>query len=272
MTRPIEPTRWKDDPNAPPGAADALRAYGAPRADAEQRQRLSERLAPLIAHGEPAAASAPRIGNALGARKLLVVSLVVTAILAALLPVVQRHAAPPPPRPPARSVQAPPPSAAQMAVSLPLQSVETPPPSVPQPTSRAHSHVAARPQPAVTASDASPERELELLSKAQAALTRAPSETEAYLHEHVRDYPRGAFVPEREMLFIELALTRGEQGRAQKLARSFVTRFPGSPYQTQLAALLTNADATINQESAPASHTQSMDPTSGGHHATGSAH
>ncbi len=270
MTRPIEPSRWKDDPNAPSGAAEALRVYGARRADAEERQRLSERLAPLLANGEPTAASTPRVGRALGTRKLQVVSLVVTAIVAALLPVVQHHAAPPP-RPSARTVQAPPPTAAQIPVSVPLRTVETPTPSV-QPTTRPHAHVAARVQPAATATDASPGRELELLGKAQAALTRAPSETETYLREHVRDYPRGAFVPEREMLFIELALTRGEQGRAQKLARSFVTRFPGSAYQTQLAALLTNADATIDQESAPASHTQSMDPTSGGHHATGSAH
>jgi hypothetical protein len=131
-------------------------------------------------------------------------------------------------------------------------------------------------QPAVralsTAGTATPERELALLRKAQEALNRTPSEARVYLEEHARDYPSGTFEQEREMLFIELAVTQGERNHARWLARRFLTRFPGTTYQRHLETLLADDPTQLEQETKPATHTQSMDPNGGDQHATGSSH
>jgi hypothetical protein len=104
----------------------------------------------------------------------------------------------------------------------------------------------------------SPERELELLRKAQEVLHRFPAVSEARLAEHARDYPHGVFEQEREMLRIELALARGERVRARELAQKFMTRFAGSTYQRRLEMLLA---PNIAQEDRRDVDTQSMDTT-----------
>jgi hypothetical protein len=283
MTHPIEPIRWKDNPaDAPRGAAEALCNYGAERCGAGERQRLSERLAALLATTEPASqdmrlrVNPDRIASI--ARIVSVVSLVVAATLALIMTLNHPHSALPTRRAPTPSLREPRP-----ARELPVREVLAAPSAAPLPTPanpvpvtdapsartiRPRYQTAQRLPPSAAVVARTPERELELLRKAQQAFNRKPSAAEAYLDEHARDYPEGLFVQERDILRIELATLRGERALARTLAQKFAARFPGSTYQRRLDPLLTHDAARYEQEI----DTQSMDPTSGDLHAPGNLH
>jgi hypothetical protein len=271
MTRPIEPMRWKLAPDdAPNGVADALQAFAAERGDASERARLSERLAALLATPARACTPAGKFGSG---RITRWVGWIASLALLTLVALQQRHSTPIAVRAPLAAARATPaaqpslpalrvaPNASHSAPGLPSLST-TPAPAT---HSRGHS------PPTAAKRERSPERELELLRRAQEALNRTPSAAQAYLDEHARDYPHGAFVQEREMLSIELAVLQSDRAHARELARGFVARYPGSTYQTRLAALLVQDPRPFEQEFAPQVHTQGMDPNRGDHHATGNS-
>jgi hypothetical protein len=267
MIEHVEPIRWRENPDgAPEGAAGALRTYGATRASARERELLAERLAPLLAN-PPQPARLSMVSTI--ARMAMAITVFVGFALS-MRP--QSHApnrSQPPvrrsllaDRQPAAAVgPAQPPTAAAEPARV-TAVVDVPAPAtrlVPRRASGRTGRPSRSAAPAVAKSIASPERELELLRKAQQALSRMPDTAEAYIAAHTRDYPDGLFVQEREMLRIELAVARGERAHSRQLARHFAQRFPGSTYQSRLDALLAR-DATIDREIAPATDTQSMDP------------
>jgi len=56
--------------------------------------------------------------------------------------------------------------------------------------------------------------------------------------EHLRDYPRGAFSEEREVLAIEALVRTGEKERARARMQRFASGFPNSTHITRIRALL----------------------------------
>jgi hypothetical protein len=287
MTHPIDPIRWKDNPaDAPRGAAEALCTYGAERCGAGERQLLSERLAGLLATTKPASpdlqlrVNPDRVVSI--ARIISVVSLVAAATLALFVTVNRPHPALPTRRAPSPILREPRPThelpvrevlAAPSAAPLPTPANRPPAIDGPSaPTIRRRFQNAQRLPPSAAAIARTPERELELLRKAQQAFNRKPNAAQAYLDEHARDYPEGLFVQERDILRIELAMVRGERALARTLAQKFAARFPGSTYQRRLDALLAHDATRYERETGPAVDTQSMDPTSGDLHAPGNSH
>jgi hypothetical protein len=285
--------RWKDDPTAAPsGAAQALHSYGEQRASAAERQQLQERLAPLLGTaGARGSASSNAARALLDKPRVIAVLITVLVVVASALWWTRSHQPQPaavahePVASSARTAQLPAAGTARDVApdmrSIPTDARAADDQLTTQPTVRKpvaergavpakpKQQARTRPQPPAAEPVLSPERELELLRKAQQSLSRAPLTTETFLAEHVRDYPQGVFEQEREMLRIEVALARSQRVRARELAQAFLTRFAGSTYQRQLEALLA-ADSA--RENPPSADTQSMDTNAGEHHALGISH
>jgi hypothetical protein len=83
-----------------------------------------------------------------------------------------------------------------------------------------------------------PNAELELLRRAQAALTPAPSRALALCAEHAQRFPNGAFQQERELIAIVALANRGERGAADARASQFKRAHPDSVHLPRLEALL----------------------------------
>ncbi len=96
----------------------------------------------------------------------------------------------------------------------------------------------ARALPAEPPPTTDPEAELELLRRAQRALGRSPGRALALAARHARDYPRGVFAQEREVVAIEAQLKLRRSGVALARARRFVERFPHSPHLHRVQALV----------------------------------
>jgi hypothetical protein len=80
--------------------------------------------------------------------------------------------------------------------------------------------------------------ELTLLSRAQRLLAQDPRAALDVIDEHVRAYPAGAFVEEREALAIDALRRLGRRQELQARARAFLQRYPGSPQRERIEAWL----------------------------------
>ncbi|HET8939193.1 MAG TPA: hypothetical protein VFN67_37370 [Polyangiales bacterium] len=92
---------------------------------------------------------------------------------------------------------------------------------------------ASAPPPAVSA-----ELELSLIGQAQAALDRAPTQALELTAQHARDYPRGLFVEEREVIAIEAELKLRHSSAASERARRFLAEFPRSTHARKVRTLV----------------------------------
>jgi len=109
-------------------------------------------------------------------------------------------------------------------------------PRAPAPASAARLRRGGRhPAPAAPAA---PERELTLLQSSQAELDRDPAAALALAERHARDYPRGVFAQEREILAIEALLKLKRQQPALARAETFIRSYPDSPHARRVRALL----------------------------------
>jgi hypothetical protein len=86
--------------------------------------------------------------------------------------------------------------------------------------------------------DSAPEAELALLQQSQAALDHDPAAALALAEEHARDYPRGVFGQEREMLAMEALVKLRRVPAALARADRFVRDYPASPHNERVRALL----------------------------------
>jgi hypothetical protein len=131
---------------------------------------------------------------------------------------------------------------------------------------RAAQRLATRERPtaaAVTAEpqrEPRPERELELLERAQAALDADPGTTLSLAGEHLRDHRDGVFAQERELLAIEALLKLRQRARAVERAHAFVQRFPASPHGRRVRALLQRSHSLAPATTSPASSDPSQHP------------
>ncbi|HMJ10048.1 MAG TPA: hypothetical protein VK524_01520 [Polyangiaceae bacterium] len=130
-------------------------------------------------------------------------------------------------------------------------------------TPRASPPPATRTRPTKSAPAAArphPEREIELLQRAQAALDADPATTLALAREHLRAHPDGVFAQERELLAIEALLKLRQRARAVERAQAFVQRFPASPHGRRVRALLERSHSRVPATTPPASSDPSQHP------------
>ncbi|CAN5893590.1 hypothetical protein BH11MYX4_BH11MYX4_60880 [soil metagenome] len=86
----------------------------------------------------------------------------------------------------------------------------------------------------------SPEAEVKLLERAQDALRTRPDEALALCADHVKRFPSGMLVQEREVIAVEALVKTGRKDEARARADRFKARFPGSSHTRRLEALLAN--------------------------------
>jgi len=164
------------------------------------------------------------------------------------------------------AVAAPPPVIPPTALAPPRVILDPRPslPSLkPQPQPRrARRTPAARPQ-AIQPGVPQPKLELELLTRARAALHSHPAAALELAEQHASDYPHGLFAQEREILAIEALFKQHKRSLAFARAQQFIGGYNTSPYALRIQALLEQrprgraapslADANAQAEVAPRS-------------------
>ncbi len=216
-----------DLPDLPPDITALLGAArdvpAAPRLD---RRRVAARLALSTGLAVPAATFAgTKIVVGTWIAKAVAVALLATAAVGVSVALVS----PPPASPRPRT-----PSAATVPVQLARPVVPAPEPTVvpaavtvvsPPPAGVVAPPVVA---PSVV-DDTSLERELALIERAHAALSRgALSEADEALSRHARLHPRGRLRPEREALVVQRIAASGDRAAALAARERFHRRFPAS--------------------------------------------
>jgi hypothetical protein len=83
-----------------------------------------------------------------------------------------------------------------------------------------------------------PLTEIELIDRAQRALAHQPAVARQWVDEHMRRFPEGTFVQEREAVAIEALVREGRMVEARTRAIQFRTRFPESAYLRRIEAWL----------------------------------
>ena len=265
MKSPRDPIRWADPgSDAPHELAAAIRSLRAIRGSAEQVEALSRRLASQLATPVPAAA-----GTAIAPWLKVTVVLLSGAI--GLYALSRPHQAE---RSRVHLPQAQPPATTPVASPLPATALPQAPPAPvlpPRPRARTTSKQRATGAAGASApvSGPAPERELVLLQRSQSALDRDPGAALALAEEHARDYPRGVFAQEREILAIEALLKLRRRPEALARAELFLQRYAESPHSRRVRALLershglapaTTQDGTAHPKEVPMPHGGGDDP------------
>lgn len=98
-----------------------------------------------------------------------------------------------------------------------------------------HRPRAERPQPA------NPEHELSLLREAQSVLEREPQRSLRLVAQHAREYPRGVFAQEREVLAVAALLRLNRRALASARAKRFLHAYPGTPHARAVDLMLEGA-------------------------------
>jgi hypothetical protein len=241
MTGPREPMRWADlGADGPPQLAHDIRVMRGERASAPQLASLERRLGPQLAAPTFGRASSATTG--IGAK--LLVSLAITCAVGVAVLVRPQHDAS---RAPAASQRprrpAPPAAPAPQVARVPADDGIAPAPApapVPSPVAGTVDRRRTGPRPAdrdVVVAPA-PESELALLRRAQGALDGDPAAALALTDQHARDYPRGLFAQEREVLAIEALLKLRRKPAAVDRAAQFMRSFAQSPHARRVRALL----------------------------------
>lgn len=273
------PRRWLDSPDAPPGAADLLRAAGAP--DAAARARVWSAITastPAAASATTVAARAAQLGAkavaALGKQSVVATIVALGAVgaravtrrahveaapaaVVATAPARVAHAAPA--RPP-RTVTAAPVSAAEAPVETlptPVNTVSTavtehvvaraPSPPAAHPRATSLGHLGLRRAAPAVAEPAAPTltEELSALSDARRSLDVDPARSLATLDAlGARLRGHGVLSHERERYAIEALRRLGRTREALARAEAFLASSPGStaagPVRALRDALATN--------------------------------
>jgi hypothetical protein len=226
------PSRLIDDAAAEPELARLFRA-GRPPAPLSQptfersRKRVLALVATPAAFGVLALVQHAAFGAALGTTAALVVAW-------------PRLTAPPHAAP-----RALPSSAAPARPSTRV--VERVPPPLPAPTAEVPAPLPVAPHAALSALSTTPSstatehellRETKLLERARAELERRPERSLEVLRDHVRLFPSGALVIERDFLLVESLVRLGRRSEAEARAAALRARAPGSLYEERLERLL----------------------------------
>jgi hypothetical protein len=121
------------------------------------------------------------------------------------------------------SVKAAHPTAAKLGSrASPPARVQPPEPAGLAREAAAHKRAAEKPS--------APQSEIQLLRRAQVALTGRPREAFQLTQEHRKLYPAGEFAQERDALAIQALMRVGDSEKARDLAAAFIRSYPGSPH------------------------------------------
>jgi hypothetical protein len=133
-----------------------------------------------------------------------------------------------------QTTNAPPPSTLQ-PVGPSVQVVLPPPP--PASTPSVVPSAAPPPKPSA-APPIDPADEINLLKRAQDALSSSPAQTIALCNDHAKKFPRSAFAQERELLVIDAMNRSGQREAAIERAKRFAAAYPGSAHVRRLETML----------------------------------
>lgn len=236
-----DPVRWKQG-GAPGGLDDLLRRAPRPRAmSAAERARTAARFAQV-----PAASATLGAAWAAWAKGIAVIAgLGVSGLVA--YPLVSDHRASSSTVAPIQRLPADRLRAVDLDRSVDLQrpllpaatTPEVPPapalPAIPIPTAKSSTRPLAPDAPPLDAQAPAIDadallREAALLEKARADITRDPEASLRALDEHREGFGDGQLAAERELLAIDALAHQGRSAEARSRARSFLARFPSSPY------------------------------------------
>ena len=79
---------------------------------------------------------------------------------------------------------------------------------------------------------------MDLLDRAQRALTTSPVAALALAEEHAARFAEGTLAPEREVIAISALVALGRRDEARSRADRFHTAYPGSAYLRRIEVLL----------------------------------
>lgn len=228
-----DPVRWSEDPDAPEGVGELLRAGRGRRPPALDDRSRAAVAAALAAGGgalPPPASSGP-LTLKIGAGVAGLVSLGAIAVLGARLLAPPSPPAAPTRLAPAETVEAPSePAPVAPPVEAPIE--ETPPPE-PAPVPRTLAPVEVDADPLAT--------ELALVRSAHSELATSPRRALRLTAEHERRFPAGMLIEERELIAIDALARLGRLGRARARRDRLAARFPGSAYLARADEILSSA-------------------------------
>lgn len=95
-----------------------------------------------------------------------------------------------------------------------------------------------RPRPRDAPPPAEPVPEIELLRRAQDALTASPADALRAAEDHARAYPRGMLAQEREVIAIDALVRLGRRSEAEARAARFRERWPTSAQVRRIDTLV----------------------------------
>ncbi len=225
---------------------DAERDIDAPAP--AQRQRMFARLEPLIlpaaigtgalaasasatADAAASAGASAAIGGALRAK--LVAAVVSAAMVGGAVGAAGHayFAAPPPPAPVAPAVSGPELAPAPKAPVEPAPSASQAEPPTPAPSAAPVPSGASRGEERARGAGSLRAERL-LIETASAALMRGDNASAiAALRQHARSFPKGDLAEEREVLLVKALAASGDGAAAERRAKDFKKKFPGSMQQ-----------------------------------------
>ena len=77
-----------------------------------------------------------------------------------------------------------------------------------------------------------------MLDTARQSVSSDPGGTLRVLDDYTNQFPHGNLAPEALVLRIEALVRSGQRSAAEKLAREYLSRNPGSPHARKIATLL----------------------------------
>ncbi|MET0343632.1 MAG: hypothetical protein ABW252_21650 [Polyangiales bacterium] len=215
-----EPTLWDTRLD------EAKRAY---RAEGPSEAQLARML-----HAIEGAPASTATGATVGA-KIAKVTLLALAVVAASIALTWPEAPEPSAPPVTPRIEAPAAPAATPFVPEPAPiapSVEAPPtpqPAVPAPKKGERGQRSRAPDLM---------SELALLQRARRIVLRDPARALAITEEHARDYPRGVFMEERELLAVQALLGTNRRAAAERRAQQFRKTHPSSVHAHRMNVML----------------------------------
>jgi hypothetical protein len=136
-----------------------------------------------------------------------------------------------------------------------LTATPTSTPAAGKPARSSTRTAAPRRETEAAASDEPPVDELELLRRAQQALTDDAHAALSHVQAHARAFPHGLLAQEREVLAITALIALGNTNAARDRATAFAHAFPTSAHRRRVQRLLDNSATAVppvgNPEAAP---------------------
>lgn len=229
-----DPGRWSDaSSDAPAELGVLLRNAKDDVPSQRELAALGIALPASVAAGTAATAAKAKLGasaakgGVAASVSKVTAATVLTVVVGASLYVAYSGDEPQRVDPPARDLASP----RETVVTPPLDSVPVASTTTEKEQSAAAGEVPSSPAPTPLAK---PTEELPLLQQARRALGRDPRQALSLVRRHEREFPRGKYVQEREVIRIEALRRLGQSDEANRRSEDFKRRFPGSAHESNV--------------------------------------